>query len=52
MLTLRPKRDFQQAFNPIGFIEVASNADRLEEYRRVAAFNRYCGVDVQEISPK
>src|SRR6185437_16180909 len=24
---------------------------RLEEYRRVAAFNRLCGVDVQEISP-
>ncbi len=34
-----------------GFIEVASDPDRLEEYRRVAAFNRYCGVDVQEISP-
>jgi hypothetical protein len=26
--------------------------DRLEEYRRVAAFNRYCGVDVHEISPR
>lgn len=35
----------------IGFIEVAADADRLEEYRRVSAFNRYCGVDVQEISP-
>src|SRR3954469_11518473 len=38
-------------FSPIGFIEVAADDDRLEEYRRVAAFNRYCGVDVQEISP-
>ena len=38
-------------FDPVGFIELASEADRLEEYRRVAAFNRYCGVDVQEISP-
>jgi glycine cleavage system aminomethyltransferase T/glycine/D-amino acid oxidase-like deaminating enzyme len=36
----------------IGFIEVASDRDRLEEYRRVAAFNRYCGVDVHEISPR
>jgi glycine cleavage system aminomethyltransferase T/glycine/D-amino acid oxidase-like deaminating enzyme len=36
----------------IGFIEVAADKDRLEEYRRVSAFNRYCGVDVQEISPK
>lgn len=34
-----------------GFIEVASDRDRLEEYRRVAAFNRYCGIDVQEIAP-
>ena len=38
-------------FNPVGFIEVASDKDRLEEYRRVSAFNRLCGVDVHEISP-
>jgi 4-methylaminobutanoate oxidase (formaldehyde-forming) len=38
-------------FKPVGFIELASEKDRLEEYRRVAAFNRACGVDVQEISP-
>ncbi len=38
-------------FKPVGFIEVASDADRLEEYRRVSAFNRHCGVDVHEISP-
>lgn len=37
-------------FSPVGFIEVAADADRLEEYRRVSAFNRYSGVDVQEIS--
>lgn len=35
-----------------GFIEVASDRDRLEEYRRVSAFNRYCGIDVQEITPR
>ena len=34
-----------------GFIEVATDKDTLEEYRRVAAFNRYCGVEVHEISP-
>jgi len=39
-------------FKPVGFIEVASDVDRLEEYRRVSAFNRHCGVDVHEISPK
>jgi glycine cleavage system aminomethyltransferase T/glycine/D-amino acid oxidase-like deaminating enzyme len=38
-------------FKPVGFIEVAADEDRLEEYRRVSAFNRYCGVDVHEISP-
>jgi heterotetrameric sarcosine oxidase gamma subunit len=39
-------------FSPVGFIEVAADEDRLEEYRRVSAFNRWCGVDVQEISPR
>jgi glycine/D-amino acid oxidase-like deaminating enzyme len=34
----------------VGFIELATEPGRLEEYRRVAAFNRYCGVDVHEIS--
>src|SRR2546425_7879 len=37
-------------FKQVGFIEIAADADRLEEYRRVSAFNRYCGVDVHEIS--
>ncbi len=39
-------------FNPVGFIEIATEPDRLEEYRRVSAFNRYCGVDVHEIAPR
>lgn len=39
-------------FNPCGFIEMASCPDRLEEFRRIAAFNRKCGVDVQEITPE
>ena len=38
-------------FTPVGFVELAADADRLEEYRRVAAFNRHCGVEVEEISP-
>jgi 4-methylaminobutanoate oxidase (formaldehyde-forming) len=50
--SLEAETGFSTGFKPVGFIEVASNADRLEEYRRVAAFNRTCGVDVQEISPK
>jgi 4-methylaminobutanoate oxidase (formaldehyde-forming) len=39
-------------FKPIGFIEVACDDGRLEEYRRVAAFNRHCGIDVHEISAR
>lgn len=38
-------------FMPVGFIEVAADSDRLEEFRRVATFNRICGIDVEEISP-
>ena len=39
-------------FYPVGFIELACDAHRLEYYRRVAAFNRLCGVKVDEITPK
>jgi glycine/D-amino acid oxidase-like deaminating enzyme/glycine cleavage system aminomethyltransferase T len=39
-------------FMGCGFIELATERDRLEEYRRVAAFNRKEGVDVQEISAR
>ncbi|MFM2076882.1 MAG: hypothetical protein RJA49_772, partial [Actinomycetota bacterium] len=38
-------------FKPVGFIELAADAGRLEEYRRVSTFNRHVGVDVQELSP-
>ncbi len=49
---LEAETGLSTGFKPVGFIEAASNKDRLEEYRRVAAFNRYCGIDVHEISPK
>jgi len=35
----------------VGFIQAAADAGRLEEYRRVTAFNRRHGNDVEEISP-
>ncbi len=50
--SLEAETGLTTGFKPVGFIEAASNKDRLEEYRRVAAFNRYCGIDVNEISPK
>jgi len=39
-------------FKQCGFIELATEPDRLEEYRRVSAFNRWCGIDVHEISAR
>ena len=33
-------------FAPIGFIEVAADADRLEEFRRIAAFNRFASTSL------
>ena len=39
-------------FKPVGFVELAATPDRLEEYRRVAAFNRHVGVEVEEITPQ
>ncbi|MEJ2661173.1 MAG: FAD-dependent oxidoreductase [Desulfobacteraceae bacterium] len=48
---LEAETGLSTGFSPIGFIEVAADRNRLEEYRRVAAFNRYCGIDVHEISP-
>ena len=48
---LEAETGLSTGFAPIGFIEAAGDRDRLEEYRRVAAFNRYCGIDVDEISP-
>ena len=49
---LESETGLSTGFKPVGFIEVATDDDRLEEYRRVSAFNRLCGVDVHEISPK
>ncbi len=50
--TLEAETGQATGFKPVGFIELASDTDRLEEYRRVSAFNRHCGVDVHEISPR
>ncbi|GAA1139300.1 FAD-dependent oxidoreductase [Nocardioides aquiterrae] len=39
-------------FKPVGLIEAAADEARLEEYRRVAAFQRHLGLEVHEISPR
>eukprot|EP00559_Dactyliosolen_fragilissimus_P008321 CAMPEP_0184860704 /NCGR_PEP_ID=MMETSP0580-20130426/5544_1 /TAXON_ID=1118495 /ORGANISM="Dactyliosolen fragilissimus" /LENGTH=822 /DNA_ID=CAMNT_0027357913 /DNA_START=85 /DNA_END=2553 /DNA_ORIENTATION=+ len=42
----------ETGFKPIGFIELACDAHRLEYYRRIASFNRFCGVNVIELTPQ
>ncbi len=47
---LEAETGLSTGFVPIGFIELATEPDRLEEYRRVSALNRHLGVEVHEIS--
>ncbi|MBX7083934.1 MAG: FAD-dependent oxidoreductase [Nannocystaceae bacterium] len=49
---LEAETEVATGFKPVGFIELATSRDRLEEFRRVSAFNRHCGVDVHELSPR
>ena len=49
---LEAETGLSTGFKPVGFIEAAADEGRLEEYRRVASFNRHVGLDVQEISPR
>ena len=39
-------------FRPVGLIEAAADEQRLEEYRRVATFQRRHGLEVDEIGPR
>lgn len=48
---LEQETGMQTGFMGVGFIEVAADKDRLEEYRRISAFNRYHGREIHEISP-
>ena len=48
---LEEETSMSTGFAPVGFIELAADRHRLEEYRRIAAYNRLCGVDVHEIGP-
>ena len=50
--TLEAETGLATGFKPVGFIELAADEGRLEEYRRVSTFNRYCGVEVEELSPR
>jgi glycine cleavage system aminomethyltransferase T/glycine/D-amino acid oxidase-like deaminating enzyme len=38
-------------FNDVGMINVVSTSSRLEEFRRIAAYDRHFGVPTEELSP-
>ena len=42
----------ETGFMDVGFIELACDEGRLHYFRRVAAFNRLCGINVDEITPE
>lgn len=48
---LEAETGLSTGFRPVGLIEAVGDTDRLEEYRRVAAFQRRLGLEVNEISP-
>jgi 4-methylaminobutanoate oxidase (formaldehyde-forming) len=39
-------------FNDVGMLNIATSPSRLEEYRRIATFDRHFGVPMEEISPE
>ena len=51
-LGLEAETGLATGMRQVGLIDLAIEPGRLEEYRRVAAFNRHCGVDVHEISAR
>ncbi len=51
-LRLEDETGLATGMRQVGLIELAIERGRLEEYRRVAAFNRHCGVEVHEISAR
>ncbi|KGN39304.1 GcvT family protein [Knoellia subterranea] len=46
---LEAETGLSTGFRPVGLVEAVGDTDRLEEYRRVAAFQRRLGLDVEEI---
>jgi 4-methylaminobutanoate oxidase (formaldehyde-forming) len=49
---LEAETGLSTGFRPVGLVEAAADPVRLEEYRRVAAFQRRLGLEVEEISPR
>jgi glycine cleavage system aminomethyltransferase T/glycine/D-amino acid oxidase-like deaminating enzyme len=49
---LKDETDMATGHKGVGMMTLASTTDRVEELRRIAAFNRYIGVDVKELTPQ
>ncbi len=50
--SLEEETGLSTGYRGVGMISLASSHDRLEELRRIAAFDRELGVPVEEISPE
>lgn len=48
---LEAETGLSTGFRPVGVIEAVGDAERLEEYRRVATYQRRLGLEVHEIGP-
>jgi len=50
-MNLEAETGYATGFNPVGLLQVAANEGVLEDLRRKATFNKYMGVESEEISP-
>ena len=48
---LEAETGYATGFNPVGLLQVAASEGTLEDLRRKATFNKYMGVESEEISP-
>ena len=48
---LEAETGYATGFNPVGLLQVAANEGVLEDLRRKATFNKYMGVESEELSP-
>jgi 4-methylaminobutanoate oxidase (formaldehyde-forming) len=48
---LEAETGYATGFNPVGLLQVAASEGTLEDLRRKATFNKYMGIESEEISP-
>lgn len=50
--TLEAETGLPTGFRDVGYLQIASNEERVHEMRRLAPFMRHHGIDIFEVSPK